>query len=513
MDKTFNINLGGILFQIDEDAYQLLRDYLQSVNNRFAGVPGGNETIEDIESRIAEILQSQRGTAGVITRDNVETMIRTVGKPEDFDQDEVPPANNSSSQVKKTLYRDIDDKVIGGVCSGIAAYLNSDPVIFRILFIVFTACFGIGLFIYAGLWIAVPAARTIQEKRSLYSNAGSTADNRARQRSGSHLGNAINEIFRALARVIFIIVRIFLIIFGVAIVLTGFLSILCWVMVIIFHYPGSFTLDHPEFNLTYLPDFLGYIVNQSTVPWIMILSSIVFILPMLALIYWGVKMIFWFSARDGVISLVLLVVWVMSMAALAIVLFNEGISFAKTATTSVETVLQSVPDTVYVTTARKTRDLETEKLIALPHEEYSVYLNEPSKELNIRAYLSVDRSFDKNAKVEIRKKSTGRTEADAERKCNALTYNYSFRNDTLCLDEYFTLPSGAKWSADEIGVHLFVPRGTIVKFDERSKILVHSHFQNGSEEYLESRWNSDGSSWRMTEDGIEPAYYKDKKIK
>ena len=66
MDKTININLGGILFQIDEEAFRKLRDYLQSINNRFGNSQGGNETIEDIELRIAEIFQSQKGLAGVI---------------------------------------------------------------------------------------------------------------------------------------------------------------------------------------------------------------------------------------------------------------------------------------------------------------------------------------------------------------------------------------------------------------------------------------------------------------
>ena len=67
MDKTININLGGILFQIDEEAYKMLRNYLQSIDMKFRNTPGGNETIEDIETRIAEIFQSQKGTAGIIT--------------------------------------------------------------------------------------------------------------------------------------------------------------------------------------------------------------------------------------------------------------------------------------------------------------------------------------------------------------------------------------------------------------------------------------------------------------
>src|SRR5450759_1833394 len=88
MDKTININIAGNLFQIDDEAFRLLRDYLQAINTRFSKVQGGHETIEDIEARIAEIFQSQKGLAGVITKENVEAMISILGKPEDFDHSE-----------------------------------------------------------------------------------------------------------------------------------------------------------------------------------------------------------------------------------------------------------------------------------------------------------------------------------------------------------------------------------------------------------------------------------------
>ena len=109
MDKTININLGGTLFQIDEDAFRILRDYLQAINNRFGNSQEGRETIEDIESRIAEIFQSQKGLAGVITKENVEGMISIIGKPEDFDQGESEPGAPLYSSKKRRMYRNPDD--------------------------------------------------------------------------------------------------------------------------------------------------------------------------------------------------------------------------------------------------------------------------------------------------------------------------------------------------------------------------------------------------------------------
>jgi phage shock protein PspC (stress-responsive transcriptional regulator) len=523
MDKTININLGGILFQIDEEAFKILKEYLQAINSRFANVQGGHETIEDIESRIAEIFQSQKGLAGVVTRENVESMIAILGKPEDFDPGEAETGVPIYTQ-KKKMYRNPEDTVIGGVCSGLAVYLDSDAVLFRILFVLFTAFFGVGFFLYLGLWIALPVARTDTQKKAMFGNAynqyksqvpssdpqlvSGTSQYNSGYKNTSRVGSALDEIFRAFGKICYVIFRIILIMIGVSFVLAGFLFILCYILIFIFKFPGIYSVDATGVNLVYFFDFLKYVVNPAAVPWIVILTTIAVVLPMLALIYWGVKMIFWFNARDGVVSLIAFVVWVLTVAVLAIILFNEGISFAETGKTTIETVLPKTPDTLYVVTDHKISDLKYEKEISLPHEEYSVFLNEEKKELYIRPYLSIDRSEDKLSRIEVRKRSTGRTETEADRKTEGLIYNYSFRNDSLNLDEYFTIPSGRKWAADEIGVHLYIPNGTVLKFDERSRVLVHSHFRDGSEDYYESRWESGIGCWVMDEDGLEPVSEK-----
>jgi phage shock protein PspC (stress-responsive transcriptional regulator) len=252
MDKTIKINLGGTLFQIDEEAFRILKDYLQSISNRFANMHGGHETVEDIETRIAEIFQSQKGLAGVISKENVESMISIIGKPEDFEaggfENEAPPYATR----RKRMHRNPDDIIVGGVCSGIAAYLDTDPVLIRILFVI-AFFFGIGILAYFILWIAIPKARTEAQKREMYGDSHygrvSTGNTQGNYIAGSPyysnenlnrspVGNAINEIFRAIGKVCYVIVRIFLIIIGISFVLTGFLAILAFIMVIVFRYPG-----------------------------------------------------------------------------------------------------------------------------------------------------------------------------------------------------------------------------------------------------------------------------------
>ena len=307
MDKTIKINLGGSLFQIDEEAYRMLRDYLQAIDTGFRNVPGGYETIEDIESRIAEIFLSQKDIAGVITKTNVEAMISIIEKPEDFDYFENKNFLPPFSSRKKRMFRNPDDSIIGGVCSGIGAYLGTDSVWIRILFILLTIFFGIGFFLYCVLWIALPKPRTDIQKKEMYGNAYYSAMQQNHESAGysgtSRLGNAFDEVFKASGKAIFILIRVILIIIGTTLVLTGFLSILSFVMVFLFKYPGSFSTNIDGVNLSYIPDFLNFIVAPSVVPWITILTSVIVILPLLAFIYWGVKMIFWFRAKDGLFDL------------------------------------------------------------------------------------------------------------------------------------------------------------------------------------------------------------------
>ena len=504
MDKTIKINLGGTLFQIDEEAFTILRNYLTEINNRFKNIEGGLETIEDIESRIAEIFQSQKTTGGIISKENVDSMIKIIGNPDEFDLNEADQAPHIQTDQKRRLYRDPDDSIISGVCGGIGAYLNTDPVLFRILFAILVLFYGVGFFVYIALWIALPQAHTEVQKKELRGKYyQSTGFNKRGYNKSSPFGSAMNEVFRAIGRVLFIILRVILIIIGTALVLTGFLTILSIILVFVFKFPG-FTADGFDVNLIYIPDFLSYIVSPSLAPWIIILTIAAVTLPMLALIYWGVKMVFWFRAKDGVINLAGLVIWVMTLAALAIIMFNEGISFTETSSSSSQEIITNTPDTLYIITGKKVSGLIFDKELSIREKGGKIFINDEKKELYICPDLYIKNSEEDMPRIEVRKRSSGRTKHDAIKKSNELIYDYSLKNDTLIIDEYFTLPAGRKWSADFISVRVYVPEGTIIKFDRYSQNLFH-HYHNyvnvtdsdQSEDFPAS------SSWILTDEGLE----------
>lgn len=527
MDKTININIAGTMFQIDEEAFRILRDYLNSINNRFKNVQGGHETVEDIETRIAEIFQSQKGLAGVISRENVESMITIIGKPEDFDPEETSSEQPTYTQTRKRMYRNPDDTIIGGVCSGIGAYLNIDPVLFRILFVLFTV-FGIGLFVYIVMWIALPLARTDSQKREMYGSAyhsvskgftegkGRTDSSAPLYNSGyynsSGIGNAFNEIFRAIGKVCWVIFRVFMIMFGIIFVITGFLMAISSIMLLVFRFPSVFSPDGVNIQVTYLQDFLGYVVSPVSAPWIIGLGLLVFVLPMLALIYWGVKMIFWFRAKDGIWNLGAFVLWAMAATALVMILFNEGISFSETGRSSTQTLLSEKPDTLYITANPNVSAMNFEKQFSVPDEDFTIYMNDSIHQLWIPARLNLNILKDGMAKVEISRKSSARTRSEAVRKSESILYNHSVRNDTIFLDEYFTLPAGSRWTADFVDVKLYVPENTVLHFDTKSENMFRENIRIGiyeNEEYGESNydydtkpWELGGKYWIITQDGL-----------
>ena len=516
MDKTININLGGTLFQIDEAAYGKLKDYLQSINIKFRNVAGGNETIEDIESRIAEIFLSMKSTAGVISSENVDDMIKMIGKPEDFDQSGNETGDHGSLYGKpgprKKMFRNPENSIISGVCGGIGAYLSSDPIWIRILFVIFAFFFGFGLFVYLALWIAIPSAETDSQKREMYGGQHNWAmPQEWDQHQENRLGHAINEMFRALGKVFYIFVRIFLIIFGASLVLSGFLALLSFFMIFVFKYPGAFSTNVQGFNIAYLPDFINYIVSYAAAPWIKALIVAVVTLPLLALIYGGIRLIFWFRARDGFIWLSGFVLWVLCAAALSIVLFNEGASYGNHESSVSLEYLKLPLDTIYIEAGRKLSDIRTCNEINLPDKGgngYNIFISDEKKEIYIKTHLELLTVKDKSASIEITRHSSGRNSLAAIENSKRLIYNYRISTDTLYLDEFFSIPPASKWSVDFVGLNVYVPEGTIVHIDN-----------DIAETILRTRYNEDFLSeskngfWKMTHSGpyhIEPYESSDK---
>jgi len=163
MKVTVNINLGGYAFHIDEDAYERLRQYMKNIERELSGENGSAEMISDIEIRIAELFKNKLNNyKQVINTKDVEEVMAVMGSPEVISGGE--PAEGGSGRSSHRMYRDPDGRIFGGVCSGLAAYLNWDTLLVRILFAVMIFAGGVGAGLYLVLWLVVPEAKTTAQK-------------------------------------------------------------------------------------------------------------------------------------------------------------------------------------------------------------------------------------------------------------------------------------------------------------------------------------------------------------
>ena len=182
MKKIININLSSRLIPIEDTAYDLLKSYLDDLKRHFGREEGGEEIVSDIEDRIAEVFQDKlKKGAHCITDEDVSTMINAMGRPEQLEEEtasepQSKPASAAGAQAppkgNKRLIRDESDKILGGVCSGLAAFLGIDPVIVRIITFLLIWAWGFGLLIYIVLWLVLPSSQSLKNPihKRLYRN-------------------------------------------------------------------------------------------------------------------------------------------------------------------------------------------------------------------------------------------------------------------------------------------------------------------------------------------------------
>lgn len=204
MKKTLSINLGGSVFNVDEDAYQLLDKYLNNLRIHFRKEEGSDEIMDDFENRISELFNERiRLGYQVITIQEVEEVINRMGKPEEIFEEEnekgtqskEPEVDNAPKNYRKRFMRDPDNKILGGVAGGLAAYMGWDATAVRIAMLLLLLFYGIMIPLYLVFWLVTPLAKTATEKLEMrgesvtIENIGKTVTD-----GFDKVGNRVNEI-------------------------------------------------------------------------------------------------------------------------------------------------------------------------------------------------------------------------------------------------------------------------------------------------------------------------------
>ena len=193
MKKTVSANLGNRVYNIDDDAFVRLKEYLDHIESYFSDDKEREDIINDIELRISELFtERMKPDKQVITLQDVDEVIRIMGDPHEISGSEEQPhrASGEKRTGPRRIYRDPDDRMLGGVCGGLGAYLGIDPVIIRVLFVLCLIIFGIGFLVYIILWIVIPEAKTTAQKLEM---RGDTVN-------ASNIGNFFKEEFESVKK-------------------------------------------------------------------------------------------------------------------------------------------------------------------------------------------------------------------------------------------------------------------------------------------------------------------------
>ena len=309
MNKTVKASIAATEFTLEEDAYILLKDYLGSLSKHFASTENAKEIIDGIEERIADLFIEKSVSGSVINTEIVNEVIAIIGKVEDIDDGEVKEEGEKESVTpkRKKLYRDVDNKVIAGVCSGLGHYLNIDSVWIRLIFIiglVGMACLpfvdsasGVWFLAYIVLWIAMPAARTTEQKYEMRGEGLTAADvARGAQNNNLHSKNSGSE---TATRIISGIIGVCLLLIG----LGGVLAVIAAIVGVSF----VGLLSEP---------FLTDLIDKTSVTALIIFKfclAFFFLAPFVGMIYGGVMLIGNFKNPNWHPGLILFCCWIVSL--------------------------------------------------------------------------------------------------------------------------------------------------------------------------------------------------------
>ena len=592
MKKTFTINISGSIFHIDEDAYEKLQRYLHMLNRHFGVAIEGQEILQDIEARIAELfLEKTSNKVEVITDAMVEEVIARMGKPEDFmeaeeepsakSQPEEPSATNGTQaeqrlyrdgnnrliggvcsglgnyfkidpvivrvifvvtfgisllaylvlwivvpeyqpynqpndqQVRRRLYRDGDNRVFGGVCSGLGAYFNIDMVVLRVIFVVLFFLGAASLLMYIILWIVVPKARTTAQRlemrgkeanvsnieKSIKEEMNEVGDNNYKfknpkdeqgQARVDRFGNVVNSSSRVVGRTLALILGALLIIGGIA-GLIGFVTSMTMGHVFFYGDPWNFGWHH-NIDVTSL---INNLVNPEAMNILLVTIPLLFGIPILLILFVGTKLLFRYKTNNKLIGLGAFGIWLVALVIAIVVSVNQVVNFKEqTSQTVTQKIDCSKCKTIYL---EPTEDLY-ESLIyrEISFDRMKVVTINGKQKILGHPRFTIEKSNSGEYLLLIKKQSRGRDIEDAQKNMEQIEYNLAQKDSTLHIDPYYFLKDDAKWRVQEVAMTLKVPEGKAIYIDPKMEDLIYNI------ENTENMWDGDmvGKTWIMTANGL-----------
>ncbi|MBP2833415.1 PspC domain-containing protein [Aquimarina sp. U1-2] len=494
MNKTVNINLAGVFFHIDEDAFLKMQRYLDAIKRSFTDSQGRDEIIADIEARIAELFSEKiKDERQVIGIKEVEEIIAIMGQPEDYRLDEEifedePETSHQKAKSTRQLFRDTTNSYVGGVSSGLGHNMGVDPVWIRLAWILLTI-FSSGAFalIYIAFWIFVPEAKstadflamkgeavnisTIEKKiKEGLDGVADTVKNVDYQKYSDKVKSSSTTFFEALGDVLLFLLKIFVKFIGVILIIIAGVTLISLFI-------GLFTVG--TFGFLDMP-WVEYfeVGSHPEVPlWLLtLLSFLASGIPFFFLFILGLKILISNLKSIGTpAKLGLLAVWIFAIIGLMII----GVRQATLEAFDAEVISENkvLPfyskDTIRIEMQGNTRFAKY-----LRHrDDYKIKRDEQGNKVivvrDIQLYLKTSKR-DSVASMIIEKKAEGKSYDEASDRAEKLKYGYEIDGKTLRLDGHAVTDYANKYRDQEISVILTLPEGITILADENTRSFNNS---------------------------------------
>jgi phage shock protein PspC (stress-responsive transcriptional regulator) len=516
MNKTISINISGIVFNIEEQAYDELRAYIENIRQNLTNEEECEEIINDIEMRIAELFQERLSPQKqVITMDDIAAIKSILGLPEQFNttDENVPPVQDNDKTEKSTdntrrLYRDMDQANLGGVCAGLGHYFELDPLIFRILFIVLFLLFGAGVLLYLVLLLLIPEAKTTADKITMRGqpvNADSIKEfiasikNKVAETDTTKLKKTLNSAVENGVKTSKSIIAVFSKVIGFSFLIGG-LVLTTFILVLLFGDTGLIPFLGPD----HIPDFftlVDVVFPDQTFGFLIVpLILTVIILPIISIIGTGLRLIFDFKLKLKAISITLIIIWTVAASILFIFAIGLG-SDLKESTTVSETIVINAddnnsfsfdPDSINIVRSEldsiftKLSEIDSNNILNIEIADDDQFSNllDMSEENSRFELVKTDEDFiyfglihigiksdftQKDTKIEIIKKSRGSSKQDAVKNIENIQFEPKIIGNKLILPPYLKVPRGNKIRGQEVDVIITLPYGKSVKFVKNEK--------------------------------------------
>ena len=506
MNKTVTINLGGIVFHIDEDAYQKLSRYFDAIKRSLTNSSGQDEIIKDIEMRISELLgEKLLSDKHVIGLKEIDEVIAVMGQPEDYIIEEEPksePAYQAHKRSKK-LYRDKDKGMIGGVAAGLSHYFGIDVVWIRVLLLLFFFGFGTGILAYIILWIATPEAVTTSEKLEMTGEPVtiSSIEKKVREefdlvsekfknvdydKYGNQIKTGADKLAGSLSEIITNIFKVFAKFLGVILIITG-LTILFFLFVGIFTLGTGAFIEFPWQEFVNAGNFTEYPI------WVFgLLMFLAVGIPFFFLTLLGFRLLSpTIKSIGSIAKYTLLALWILAIAALISIGIQQATEVAYEGKTIQKENLNVQPtDTLQIKFryneyyTKYIDDNDNFRFVQDASNNQLIYSN------NIR--FEILKTDEKLPFIQIERLARGKSFQEAKKRAEKMQYGFKLEGNQLLLDNYLLTSVTDKFRDQEVAIYLYLPEGVLFKVDQSAQ-----HYDESDNDFFNLHYSSDSYLYKV----------------